>query len=108
MTTRAYMMAEVMTPWRPLEPVEMPEETPEDRWLLTKREHRRSRLALAAEGQRSGGSKRLPAGWTARMEALYDRLHRGYVEDALRQGKAVPPAVLADYPDLVALYAPAA
>lgn len=74
------------TPVAPTPPVEA--QADKEPWQMTKSE-------IVARDKQLWGEQSTEAGQRAMLTA-----HRAHVRDAIREGKSVPPEVLADYPDL--------
>lgn len=93
----------------PVEPVKTGQEVTKEPWQMTRQEFD-SGSTLSPTGKDSrltdpNGNEWLVPGTRSRAKAL-DSVHKNNVESALRQGKPVPPEVLADYPYLQSPRAP--
>ena len=69
--------------------------------IVAKDEYNLRNIKFAKPGRELG----LALGYESVSTPTRLKTHKGIVSDALREGKPVPPEVLADYPDLAAKYA---
>lgn len=71
-------------------------------WQMTAIEYRvNKRSLLSPEQQRKWSEPERVSGVKVNVENQWDAEHKVLIQQALREGKPVPPEVLADYPDLV-------